>query len=457
MPYFWEDIDGRDAEVAFIDNNSEAYSYNQLNKLVCDVTETFFRSARDLVFLYSSNNISAIACYLSCLKAGNPVLLLDESLDESFKANLVNIYQPNLVIRITEDGKINADRMSDTVYKMGDDLAVLLSTSGSTGEPKLVKLSKQNIQSNAESISTYLNLQAVDRAISLLPFHYSYGLSILNTHIYGGASMVLTAEGVMSRTFWDLFKSHKVTSISGVPYIYEILDKLRFSRMSLPSLRYMTQAGGKLSTKLVEQFAKCCEQINIPFYVMYGQTEATARISYLNPEIVLSKTGSIGKAIPGGRLSLINTDGEIISAPGDHGELVYEGLNVMIGYAETLKDLRQASADLKVLKTGDIAYFDEDGDFFIVGRTKRFIKLFGLRFSLDQMEKCLNDAGYSCICGGADDMFEVACLDAGQGEKLLKEFVSRKYKININAINVFYLPEIPRVSSGKIDYKSIFK
>jgi len=461
MSYFWENLSRWDTAIAFVDSESRLYSYAQIEQLISDTSEKIFRSERDLVFLYSQNNLHTVICYLSCLRAGNPVLLLDEDLDDGFKENLVAVYQPNLIIKTSPDGNLLAERSLDTVYDLDEKLAVLLSTSGSTGEPKLVKLSKDNIQSNAESIVTYLELQKTDRAISLLPFHYSYGLSILNSHLTCGASLVLTNDGIMSREFWNLFKTHEVSSISGVPYIYEILDKLRFNRMQLPSLRYMTQAGGKLSVQLVEQYVKQCAELNISFYVMYGQTEATARISYLHPAQAKTKPGSIGKAIPGGKLFLVSETGDAITKPGEHGELVYEGKNVMLGYAESLADFRPAmqsgTAPLKTLKTGDIAYFDEEGDFFIVGRSKRFLKIFGLRFGLDQMEKYLSDNGYSCICGGVDDRIEVAVLDEKIDLNKIKEFILLKYKINKNAIKLFYLIEVPRLGSGKIDYKSIFK
>ena len=450
--FFWENIHLGGERVAFIDENSKFTTYFQLSQKVEYVVGKHFNFKRKLVVVEASKSLDTVIFYLACLKTGNPVLLVDFELDETLKQSLYYVYQPKMIVSCSaKDCSINSFAAS---RNLEEDLAVLLSTSGTTGTPKLVKLSHKNIQSNAESICDYLRMGSEDRAVSLLAFHYSYGLSILNSHLNCFGSILLTSYSVMNREFWKLFKEHSVNSIAGVPYIYQILEKLRFNRMNLPSLRYLTQAGGKLSPALVETFSKWSAEKEVNFYVMYGQTEATARITYLSPEIVSRKPSSIGQAIPGGQLNLVDGDGKFITKSGIEGELVYQGPNVMLGYAESLADLELSQPAIELF-TGDIAKFDDDGDFYIVGRTKRFIKMYGLRINLDQVELLLSDNGYECACGGTDDQLIIVCKGE-ESKRLLANLIANKFKLNVNNVSVKLVEELARTSSGKLDYKKIF-
>ena len=254
--------------------------------------------------------------------------------------------------------------------ELNSELAILLSSSGSTGSPKLIRISYKNLLSNTISISSYLNLNSDEIAITNLPMNYSYGLSIINSHLYVGAKIVVTEKSLFQRDFWELVKLNNVTSLSGVPYTYEILKKLRFFKMDLPSIKYITQAGGKLSNSIIEEFAYQCKNKNIDFFIMYGQTEGTARLSYLNPNKIIEKLGSIGKAIPGGKFRLVSNSNKIIESPNIEGELVYVGENVMLGYANEKSHLSKGAELNNILYTGDLAYKDKEGYFFITGRKK---------------------------------------------------------------------------------------
>jgi len=323
-----------------------------------------------------------------------------------------------------------------------------------------VRLSYQNIQSNADAISDYLELNETECAITTLPMHYSYGLSVINSHLSVGASIVLTDGSLMNRVFWNLFKEHKVTSLVGVPYTYELLEKLRFNRMDLSSLRYMTQAGGKMEPKRVQHFAAILAEQGKRFFIMYGQTEATARISYLAPKDLETHSGSIGKAISGGQLSLEDEKGEVITEPNVVGELVYQGENVMMGYALSQVDLSKGS-ELKQLHTGDLAYQDERGYFYIVGRQSRFIKLFGLRIDLDDLEHRLAEQGWQASCignlnGECDNCLVVACQNEIQ-RNLIESYLCENMKLHPSAIAVHYVPTIPRTENGKVSYAELKK
>lgn len=332
------------------------------------------------------------------------------------------------------------------------ELAQLLTTSGSTGSPKLVRQSYKNVYINAAAIVDYLEIGEFDRAITTLPMSYTYGLSIINSHLLAGAELLLTDVSCMQREFWDFFKKEKASSLAGVPYTYEMLKKLRFNKMLLPSLKYMTQAGGHLRPDLQKEFAEHLANSSKRFYVMYGQTEATARMSYVPYMHATDKIGSIGVAIPGGKLSLIDEQGQPIEKPHTPGELIFEGSNVTLGYAETLADLSKGDENNGVLHTGDMAEFDEDGYFTIVGRKKRFLKIYGNRVSLDECEEMIEKRfQVECACTGKDDDMKVF-VTGKIGEEVIITFLSEKTGLNPKAFSVQTIESIPRSGSGKKAY-----
>jgi acyl-coenzyme A synthetase/AMP-(fatty) acid ligase len=260
----------------------------------------------------------------------------------------------------------------------------------------------------------------------------------------------------MSDKFWTQFKQFGATSFGGVPYTYDMLDRLNFRGMELPSLITMTQAGGGLSRELHRKFAEYALENGKKFIVMYGQTEATARMSYLPPEKSLEKIGSIGVAIPGGELSVIDSRGEAISEPDVVGELVYRGANVTLGYAECGEDLIKGDERGGVLMTGDMARRDKDGYYFITGRKKRFLKMFGCRVNLDETEHLIREAfpSLDVVCGGVDDTMNIFTTSHGATNDLVK-FLVEKTGFNHSAFEVAEIKEIPRTESGKIRYNEL--
>ena len=340
---------------------------------------------------------------------------------------------------------------------MYDELALLLTTSGSTGSPKFVRQSYENVLDNARSIVQYLELDETERPITTLPMNYTYGLSIINSHLLVGASILLTEKGLMQREFWQFFKVAGATSFGGVPYTYEMLDKLRFYRMNLPSLRTMTQAGGKILPELHEKFARYAEEEGKKFVVMYGQCEATARMGYLPPERALEKKGSMGIAIPGGKFHLIDADGAQVTEPFTTGELVYEGKNVTLGYAESGEDLGKGDERYGILETGDMAQFDKDGYYYIVGRKKRFLKIYGNRVNLDEVDRLIKGSfGIETASAGVDDHMVIFVTD-GNAEQQVKDFIVEKTKLNPAAFKILTIPEIPKNDAGKTLYKELTK
>lgn len=288
--------------------------------------------------------------------------------------------------------------------------------------------------------------------------NYTYGLSIINSHLLVGATILVTDKGLMQKEFWSIFKSEGATSFGGVPYTYEMLDRLRFYRMQLPTLRYMTQAGGKLIPELHAKFAEYAANNEKKFIVMYGQCEATARMGYLPAEKAVEKCGSMGVAIPGGQFKLIDVDGNEITDVLTTGELVYEGENVTLGYAECGDDLIKGDERGGILQTGDMAQFDQDGYYYIVGRKKRFLKIYGNRVNLDEMDRLIKGKfeGIDCASAGVDDHMYIFVTDEGIADEV-REFVVFKTKLNPAAFKTIVIDEIPKNDAGKILYKELTK
>ena len=437
--------------VAVVTDDGREVSYADFREL----TETWRPeiAPRSLVFLLVSNNLPSLVAYVACLNRGIVPLMLDAQIDAGLLQRFVDTYSPNYVVNCVA-GTVTAVSAEDR--GLHPDLALLLTTSGSTGSPKLVRQSYVNIRANTESIVEYLKLDATERPITTLPMNYTYGLSIVNTHLWVGATLLLTGASIMQREFWTCFTAQGATSFGGVPYTYEMLDRLMFFRRKLPSLRTMTQAGGKILPELHLKFAEHAAKEGKNFVVMYGQCEATARMSYLPPDRALDKVGSMGVAIPGGRFELVDADGSLIEEADTPGELVYYGKNVTLGYAECAADLAKGDERGGKLVTGDMAKRDADGFYFIVGRKKRFLKIFGNRVNLDETERMIKGAflGMDCACAGTDDHMKIYLTDADAIEKV-RTFVAEKTHLNISAFEVVSIDVLPKNASGKTLYSEL--
>ena len=655
---------------AVITDDGRQVSYAELRRMTDEWAAKI--PPRSLVFLLVGNHLASLVSYVGCLNHGIVPLMLSENIDAALLEELKRKYRPDAVFR-------NGGRVSGSEFRVSGselrgegserrsrkqelclhpDLALLLTTSGSTGSPKLVRQSYRNIAANRDSIVQYLKLTASERPITTLPMNYTYGLSIINSHLAVGATILLTDKTLMQREFWTFFSEQQATSFGGVPYTYEMLDKLMFFRRKLPSLRTMTQAGGKILPALHKKFAEWAQREGKNFVVMYGQAEATARMSYLPPERSLDKVGSMGIAIPGGKFSLIDENGKAVGKPiaetwydvrspdviaglpvvdvepaeemlsdrravkdvfqafgvvvndadgrqaifpaksagkmlgqrgidlrryarsfaglfkvsrrawsereaeiAEHkvhrnvtayhqyiakaklsgdvcyvrftvreaaggkvarnevhsstvsritvykakgaelsdlghaqvedstpfvdnkisyfltgvngelppvGELVYEGDNVTLGYAECAEDLAKGDERGGVLRTGDMARVDEEGFYYIVGRKKRFLKIFGNRVNLDETERMIKGAftGIDCACGGVDDKMKiyvqlaVGNWDDGEGAvatqlAAVRDFVAEKTHLNFTAFEVVAIDKIPKNESGKTLYAEL--
>lgn len=430
----------RNVKFSIIDSN------NNLVKNDDEIVRFEFGEKR-LILILCSNTLDVISKYISAMNSDHAVMLLASDIHKELLKDIILQYKPRWIVGIDNyEGYIQSTgtlvSREDEDINIHPDLALLLSTSGTTGSQKFVRLSYENLRSNAESIIEYLKIDKNERAVMSLPLSYSYGMSIVNSHLLAGATILLTDESVMEKSFWEFVKEQQATSIAGVPFTYQMLQRIGLTKMDLPYLKTLTQAGGRLNEKLVRHFGEWALANDKRFYVMYGQTEAAPRMSYIPYDKVLEKAGTIGIAVPGGELMIVND------------ELVYKGPNVMMGYAESLDDLANGDEMQGILQTGDTATVDEDGYFMITGRLKRFIKLFGLRINLDDVEKKLEQRFHIALaCTGSDDKLIVA-IEQETYIDAVKQEIEALYHLHKTACKVKVLP-IPRFANGKTDYMKL--
>jgi len=431
-------------------------TYLQLHQEVQQAKLIIGDDFKQLIMIKSSATIETIVFYLAALELKHTVWFVDAEQSLEDVENLQQHYQVNCFI---DNARVTI--LNKKPIELLEDLALLNTTSGSTGSKKLVKISFNNLQANCHSICQCLPIQLSDVVITTLPLHYSFGLSVLNSHLNCGATIVLNDHAVITREFWQQFSQFQVTSFYGVPHLFEMLLTLKLERLSLQSLRYFAVAGGKLLPDNVERVAHWCHQHNKQLYVMYGQTEATARISCLKADKVQNKPSSIGQAITDGKLWLEDKHSEIIEESNKVGELCYQGPNVMIGLAQSVSDLsleRQTS----VLHTGDLAYRDNESDFHITGRLNRFVKIQGHRINLDEVEDFLNNNNIKAYCLGNDKKI-YCCLvqeknkDLNDIELKLKttNLLTQYLNLHSNYFSCQFITQKPLLSSGKLDYQGL--
>ena len=453
------DLDKKErSRVAAIDDSGEALTYGEL----CDFAAEFrkYLPERALLFLLSENCHGSLLGYVACLSNGIVPLILSARTEESLYTNLRDMYRPAYLWA----PKAMAEKLGGrAVFQshgyvllatgaepvpMHPDLALLLPTSGSTGSPKLVRHSLRNIEANADNVRRLFQLTGEEKAMAILPMHYTMGLSVIASHLLAGSTLLLSGRSLLDRGFWSMLK--EATSFTGVPYSYELLMKMRFTRMDLPKLEVITQGGGKLTPEMFQALAEYARDKGKKFIATYGQSECTARMAYLPAELALEKTCSIGFAEPGGQLSIVDADGNESFEGEATGEMVYRGENVTLGYAYGVEDLLKGDENHGVMHTGDLARRDADGCYFIVGRLKRFLKIFGLRIGLDEVENLIKqEYKTDCYCKGDDEKLVVLVTDARLVDAL-PGFIEEKTHLFHKNIEVRLVDAILRNEAGKV-------
>ena len=453
------DLDKKErTRVAAIDDSGESLTYGEL----CDFAAEFrqYLPERSLLFLLSENCHGSLLGYVGCLSNGIVPLILSARTEESLYTNLRDMYRPAYLwapeVMAEKLGYAEVFRARGYVLlatgnapvAMHPDLALLLPTSGSTGSPKLVRHSLRNIEANADNVRRLFQLTGAEKAMAILPMHYTMGLSVIASHLLAGATLLLSGRSLLDRGFWSTLK--EATSFTGVPYSYELLMKMRFTRMDLPKLEVITQGGGKLTPEMFRALAEYARDKGKKFIATYGQSECTARMAYLPAELALEKTCSIGFAEPGGQLSIVDAEGNETFEGEATGEMVYRGENVTLGYAYGVEDLQKGDENHGVMHTGDLARRDADGCYFIVGRLKRFLKIFGLRIGLDEVENLIKqEFKADCYCKGDDEKLVVLVTDPALVEAL-PGFIEEKTHLFHKNIEVRLVDAILRNEAGKV-------
>lgn len=428
-----------------ISTGEHSISYRDLAARVEDMARQLGPERR-LVALEADNTLPSLTVYLAALASGHPLLILPAGGGKAAET-LIAAYDPDIIARSSNGEPVLDVRRHQTAHQLHPDLALLVSTSGSTGSPKLVRLSAASIEANAEAIAQYLHLRPSDTAATTLPLSYCYGMSVVNSHLLVGASLALTDLSVVDPCFWDMVRTEGVTSFAAVPYTFELLDRVGFEHMDVPSLRYITQAGGRLAPARVRSYAELGRERGWDLFVMYGQTEATARMAYLPPDLAGEHPHAIGVAIPGGEFRLEPVPGL------DDWELVYTGPNVMLGYAEKPEDLA-LGREITELRTGDLARLGPNDLYEIVGRRSRFVKIVGLRVDLGRVERLLADLALTAAATGSDDVVVVA-VEGHHDLALVAKSLAQDLGVPRAAVELHAVPDIPRLGNGKPDYPAI--
>lgn len=442
---FWLAQPSLTGTLAVIDEQGRPWTRGALDELADARAEALrAQGERQLGLLFFRNRLDDLVQHLATLRAGHVALLLPADLPVPAAQALVDTYRPAW-LHGAPSGVVALPGAGPALHA---DLGLLLSTSGSTGSPKLVRLSRSAVQANAAAIAEYLGITPADRTLTTLPPSYSYGISVIHSHLLAGACVVLSDASVLSPEFLPLLREQAITSIAGVPSSWQMLLRTGFDKAELPALRTITQAGGRLDEPFKRRLLAWAQGNGARFFVMYGQTEATARISYVPPERLANKLGAIGIAIPGGALGVDEAS----------GELIYRGPNVMMGYATRAEDLARGDELGGVLHTGDLGRVDEDGFFHVTGRLKRFVKLSGSRIGLDEVEALLGrELQLPVAAGGRDERLIVALESPDDAELLARArgLLTQELQLPLSLIRLKTLPALPLLPTGKRDYAAL--
>lgn len=451
------------AKIAIITKDNTKITYGQLIRKVTYVSNLI--SYRSVCLIKTSNNLEGLIIYLACLQKKSVAILIDNNTKENSFYKIIDSFKPNYIFSLGNFKNINYKKYNNEVlnnffilkkskkFNINKNIALLISTSGSTGSVKFAKISYKNLLSNTINITNYLKISQSDRTITNLPLFYSYGLSIINTHIFSGASLILTDEALIEKSSINLVKENTITNFNGVPFTYDIIFRFKLEKYYFSNLNFLTQAGGKIKQK---QFNKIISTLKnkIKFYIMYGQTEASPRMSYYLVQNKSFINGIIGNPIKGGKFFLFDKENKKILKPNTIGKLFYKGPNVFLGYASNILEMKNNESSFRLLDTRDMAKFNKNNKFILVSRDSRYIKIEDKRINLDDIEYKLQQNGIEVLCTGSDHIF-IWYTEKGLGINKIYKIIKENFSITKRVITFKYINEFPKNSAGKILYKSL--
>jgi len=457
---FWESFSNELDSKTFIFDGDDIYTFEEIFSLADALYKNI--EIRSVVLIESERDLGTILAYIGALRNYSVPLLIDAHSAESTIDEIVKNYKIDVVFAKKNRTYVDYnfvsrsfgfqiyERFGEPGVKPFDQLAMLLPTSGSTGEAKCVRTSYKNLDEATMSIMRYMNMDSSRISISSLQFHYTYGLSVLNLALASRSKFVLTKRSWIEREFWSSLELYGVTDLSGVPFMFQTLRRMKLSEKILMNLKCVNQAGGRLEPKFTEYFIDYFNAHDISYLTLYGATEASPRISYVPAGRAKEKLGTVGLPLDIGKLYTDAEDGK------SKGELIYEGPNVCLGYAFCRDDLAKGDENNNILKTGDIGYVDEEGFATIVGRKKRFVKVFGMSVNLDALESIVKSIAAESVVIGEDDNVK-ALVTASVPLNEIKDKVMSQVTFPNKGLKVLSIPEIYLNASGKPDYPKLTK
>ena len=465
MGKIW-DFEKSGARTALIDYKGNSVTYEELvsgSELMSELNRD-----KKLIMIICRNMIGAIYGYAASIDSGSPVMLVSSEITDEMRNDIMGTYLPAYIL-VPENMRTEYPFMDevnkfrdysllktnyDSNYPVHPNLGLMITTSGSTGSVKFVRQSFDNVRFNAKSNAQFMELTDKERTITALPMQYSFGITIINATLTAGGLIVATDKSIMEEDFWDLFEEEKITSFHGVPNTYDMLKRIGIFEDDFPDLKLLSEAGGKLSAELHEYYADYASRYGKQFYSVYGQSEASGVVTYLPAKAARVKIGSVGKPVPGGRITLVDGD-EPINEANRSGEIIYEGPNVAMGYALSGEDLALPDEWGKRLRTGDVGYLDEDGYLFISGRIKRIIKMFGHRVSLDEVDSLIMDKLHILSASTGSDNNLVIYV-TGEAEKdAVADLIRKNVHTAADHFRVEVIDSFPRTETGKIKFSEL--
>ncbi len=451
-------------KVAIRDDSGHALTYREVCAGIGEMAALAL--PRSVVFCLCENSAGSLMGYLAFENNGQVPLLLSAGMDKGLRDRLAEAYLPSYWWAPEEKAaELGGERVfsawgyvllktGNAPYPLHERLSMLLTTSGSTGSPKLVRHKYGNLEANAENVAKVFAWREEEVGICDLPMNYTMGLNVINSHLVVGATVLMVKASLIDPAFWTFIKEYGGTSFCGVPFSYEMLRRVGFDRMDLPALTTLAEGGGKLTDRMFTWIATYARDHGKRFCATFGTSETSARMAFLDPALALEKVGSMGKAIPNGELFLLD---ETAEADGSvTGELGYRGPNVTMGYALCREDLAKGDEFCGEYHTGDIARRDPEGFYFIIGRKGRFLKLFGLRVSLDETERILKTRypNADIVCIGDDKQMVIVTTDRDIAEEIVP-FISGKTNLHRSAFRAAVVEEIPRNEYGKVRFAEL--
>ncbi len=446
----------KSSDLIIYDDENGDINFNQFIKIENFIKENLKRKC--LILFIGDNDSTSIAHYLAFFRQGHCQIMLEKNVTDSNLKQINLKFKPEYIFISKDKPLINGYEILKTIGNyhllksniinhsiIEKDLALLITTSGSTGESKFVKITFENLLENTISIIKYLNLTQKDIGISTLPISYSYGISVINSHLFNESNFVCNKNSFLEKNFWHSIKKYKVTNFSGVPFSFELLDRINFYNFDFHNVKFFTQAGGKLNSEIVKKICNQFMNKNINFFVMYGQTEASPRISYIELKDLIKKPESVGRPIPGGKITISKRN---------NGEVIYSGKNIYKGYANNRADLKKL-LNIKKLKTGDLGFLDKEGFLFLKGRLDRDVKIYGRRINLDIIENYINnfkEKKYLCIKSN-QNLYIIYVKSINETD--MKKKIFNEFNIPLNIIKFKKLSKLPINKNNKISYSEI--